>query len=174
MRLCATNTVNKIEKRLLAQYSPLEKNDYPEVQKLLDRWFLTQGKKYNVDRREIDRRYVEFFLKQRGENFISRKIYFNGALCGVALIEIVRPGFGVYITNKCLNGVVIQGQTYGISGLSKYLYYKTCNELKKRNISFLNVGSLGIEEGARKSKEELRPLDVRLESFQIEYETPNL
>jgi hypothetical protein len=76
--------------------------------------------------------------------------------------------------NKCLNGVVIQGQTYGISGLSKYLYYKTCKELKERDISFLNIGSLGIEKGARKSKEELRPLDVRLESCQIEYEKPNL
>ena len=60
------NTVNKIEKRLLAQYSPLEKNDYPEVQKLLDRWFLTQGKKYNVNRREIDRRYVKFFFETTG------------------------------------------------------------------------------------------------------------
>jgi hypothetical protein len=168
------NTVNKIEKGLLMQYGLLEKNDYPKVQELLDRWFATQGKKYKVDRREIDQRYVEFFLRRVDENFISRKIHFNSALCGVALIEIVRPGFGVYIMNKCLNGVVIQGQTYGISGLSKYLYYKTCKELKERNISFLNVGSLGIEEGARKSKEELRPLDIRLESFQIEYEKPNL
>ena len=168
------NTVNKIEKELLVQYNSLEKNDYPKLQELSDRWFITQGKKYSNNKKEIDERHLNFFWKERGDNFISRKIYFNGILCGVALIEIVRHGFGVYIMNKCLNGVTIQGQTYGISGLSKYLYYKTCKELKERNISFLNVGSLGIEEGARKSKEELRPLEVRLESFQIEYGKPNL
>ena len=167
------NTVNKIEKELIAQYSPLEKNDYPKLQELSDRWLITQGKKYSMNKKEIDESYLGFFLRERGDNFISRKIYFNGALCGVALIEIVRPGFGVYIMNKCLNGIMIQGQMYGISGLSKYLYYRTCKELRERNISFLNVGSLGIEKGARKSKEELRPLEVRLESYQIEYEKPH-
>jgi hypothetical protein len=165
------NIVNKIEKGGLAQYAPLQPGDYSELKELVDAWLATQGNKYSSNRKEVDLRYLKFFLENNGENFISRKLYFQDALCGVALIEIVRPGFGVYIMNKCLNGVLIQGKTYGISGLSKYLYYKTCCELEKKGILFVNVGSLGKEEGVRKSKEELRPLDVRLESYQINYET---
>lgn len=165
------STVNKMEKSGLVQYASLQPNDYLELKKLVDVWLATQGSKYSSNRKEIDLRYLKFFLENDGENFISRKLYFQGALCGVALIEIVRPGFGIYIMNKCLNGVSIQEKTYGTSGLSKYLYYKTCCELEKSGISFVNVGSLGKEEGARKSKEELRPLDVRLESYQINYGT---
>lgn len=163
------STVNKIEKGGSAQYAPLQHDDYLELRKLVDVWLATQGNKYSPNRKEVDLRYLKFFLENNSERFISRKLYFQNTLCGVALIEIVRPGFGIYIMNKCLDGVSVQGKTYGFSGLSKYLYYKTCCELEKRGISFVNVGSLGKEEGARRSKEELRPLDVRLESYQINY-----
>lgn len=165
------STVNKMEKGGLVQYAPLEPNDYLELRKLVDVWLTTQGSKYSSNRKEIDLQYLKFFLENNDENFISRKLYFQDALCGVALIEIVRPGFGIYVMNKCLNGVSVQGKIYGASGLSKYLYYKTCCELEKIGISFVNAGSLGKEEGARKSKEELRPLDVQLESYQINYGT---
>ncbi len=165
------STVNKMEKGGLVQYASLQLDDYLELRKFVDVWLATQGSKYSSNRKEIDLRYLKFFLENNGENFISRKLYFQGTLCGVALIEIVRPGFGIYIMNKCLNGVSIQGKTYGTSGLSKYLYYRTCCELEKSGVSFVNVGSLGKEEGARKSKEELRPIDIWLESYQINYGT---
>lgn len=163
--------VNKIKKSGLVQYDTLQSDDYLELEKLVEVWLATQGSKYTSNKKEVDLRYLKFFLENNGENFIARKLCFRGVLCGVALVEIVRHGFGIYIMNKCLNGISMQGKTYGTSGLSKYLYYQVCCELEKRDVSFVNVGSLGTEKGARKCKEELRPIDIQLESYQIDYGT---
>ncbi|TSC94252.1 MAG: hypothetical protein CEN87_547 [Parcubacteria group bacterium Licking1014_1] len=164
------NTVNKIEKTGKAKYFSPSMADYDSLKNLSDNWFITQGTKYSSDRKKTDIGYLNFFLENVDDKrFISRAVYFNENLCGVALIEVVRPGFGIYIMNKCLNGFTIKAEVYGISGLSKYLYYKTSKELAEKGISFLNIGSLGTEEGARESKESLQPLKNRLESYQIDY-----
>jgi hypothetical protein len=164
------NTINKMERIQNIQYSSPHMDNYKEIQGLCENWIKTQGLKYVSDRRETDLEYVRFFLKNiDDERFVSRTVYVNGNLCGLALTEMVRPGFGVYIINKCLNGYDVGGEIYGISGLSKYLYYKTCKELSERGINFLNSGSLGTEKGTREAKMSLQPLETYLESYQIDY-----
>ena len=141
-----------------------------ELQELFRNWLATQGTKYSVNRERSDLDYLDFFMENReNPNFMTRLVNFDNKLCGAFLAEIVRPDSAICIINKCLNGYEINGQKYGTSGLSRYLYFKACEELQSRGVKFMNIGSMGSEQGTRHNKEILRPLKKMSNSYQISY-----
>lgn len=162
--------VNKIEKTGKCSYMELTTQTREELRELFGNWLVTQGTKYTVNRERSDLDYLDFFMENKeNPNFVTRLIDFDNKLSGVFLAEIVRPDYAICIINKCLNGYEINGQKYGTSGLSRYLYFKACKELQGKGVSFMNIGSMGSEPGTRYNKEILRPLEKKLNSYQISY-----
>jgi len=162
--------VNKIEKTGKCSYMEMTTQTKEELRELFRNWLTTQGAKYTVNREKSDLDYLDFFMENRGNpNLMTRLIDFDNKLCGVFLAEIVRPDSAICIINKCLNGYEINGQKYGTSGLSRYLYFKACKELQGMGVRFMNIGSMGSESGTRYNKEILRPLEKMSNSYQISY-----
>jgi hypothetical protein len=167
-------SVNKISKNQNLKIRNISMVSDIDARDLINLWQRTQGKNYLIDRRETDYNYYSFFKEnEKCDNFVSISAYIENRPVALILAEIIRNNFAVCLMNKAINAKDIGGEIIGLSGLSGFLYYLLAKELYKRGVYYINLGSLGDEEGTRNNKIALSPVLSSLSEFQISYKKIN-